>query len=384
MSSAVQRFLAACICASSSVSMVSAAGPGESADAKMAAELEGAVKAFGPWQRFYSVSTGIGYRDNVLLSAVDDRGTPFIHTSGDITIARAAQEGAQVNVFFSIEDNRFLDAPDLEGERFVMGQAQVRHDLNDFFEGGLTFQYLMQDQVLDISEDFSTPLRLPTIAHSYTVRPDVRRYFNGGWWMELGGLFSRQELDTPLDSYWEQGARIGFSGYYGRRSQWEFYGQFSDRRYDTRTTTDSQGFSLPGTRLSYFQQEYGFRVRHVWDDAKHFRTTSRLNIQLTEDSGGGYFDYQRVQLQQQLQWKAEPWDITVNGKLSTYRYPLQPVGSAAEVRERLIVSAGVNIRRNLGGPWIAFLSAEWEDNLSNEPLDEYRSMSVMTGVTLDF
>ena len=54
------------------------------------------------------------------------------------------------------------------------------------------------------------------------------------------------------------------------------------------------------------------------------------------------------------------------------------------MRERLIVSAGVNIRRNLGGPWIAFLSAEWEDNLSNEPLDEYRSMTVMTGVTLDF
>jgi hypothetical protein len=334
------------------------------------------------WDTTARVTTGFGYRDNVLRSSITPESSAFFNASGDVSFLRLADSGAHLTLFILGDDTRYFDAPSVNYEQFFSGTAQGVTPLGAQDELGGQFNYLYQHQVLDVSETEAIRTRLLVDGHSLALRPHWKHMLGGGWAVQMEAAGLRQFYEGDLDDYWEVGGRLSAIRRYGHRSEISLGYQAKQLRYDTREQFDSFGVALPGTSLDYWQHEFATQWRHHWDEARHWRSTSKLSYLLSRDNGSGYFDYDRVLFSQQLRWAAALWEIKTTGRFGWYLYDTQLVGT--ENRERSYATIDLRVERRLGKHWLIYASAEREWNFSNDPLDEYRDWMASAGVGLEF
>lgn len=334
------------------------------------------------WDTTARVTTGFGYHDNVLRTSIAPENSAFFNTAADVSFLRLADSGAHFTLFVLGDDVRYFDAPSVNYEQFFSGTAQVTTPLGLRDEVGGQCTYLYQHQVLDVSETEATRTRLLVDGHSLALRPHWKHTFGGGWAAQVEFIGQRQLYDGDLDDHWEMGGRLSAIRRYGHRSEFSLGYQLKQLRYDTREQFDPSGGALLGTTLRYWQHELATQWRHHWDEARRWRSTSKLGYQISRDNGSGYFDYGRVLFSQQVRWSAAPWEIKATGRFGWYLYDTQLVG--AENRERSYAAIDLRGERRLGKHWLIYVSAEREWNFSNDPLDEYRDWTGSVGVGVEF
>jgi hypothetical protein len=334
------------------------------------------------WDTTARLATSFGYRDNVLRSSIAPVGSAFLNTSGDVSFLRFSDSGAHFTLFLLADDTRYFDAASGNYEQFFSGTAQATTPLGDRDELGGQFTYLYQHQVVDVYDIESLHTRMLVNGHSLALRPHWKHTLGGGWAAQLEVSGSRQLYDGDLDDFWDVAGRLSAIRSYGHRSEFSLGYQVKQLRYDTREQSDSSGFAVPGTSLRYWQHELATQWRHHWDEARHWRSTSKLGYQISRDNGSGYFDYDRVVFSQQLRWAAAPWEIKATGRLGWGRYDTQLVGT--EHRERSYAAVDLRVERRLGKHWLIYAAAEREWNFSNDPLDEYRDWMASAGVGVEF
>lgn len=334
------------------------------------------------WDTTARVTTGFGYHDNVLRTSITPENSAFFNTAADVSFLRLAESGAHFTLFLLGDDTRYFDAPSVNYEQFFSGTAQGATPLGTRDELGGVFTYLYQHQVVDVSETEALRTRLLVDGHSLVLRPHWKHTLGGGWALQLEAAGLRQLYEGNLDDYWEVGGRMSALRNYRRRSEFSLGYQIKQLLFDTREQFDSSGLALPGTTLRYWQHELATQWRHHWDEARHWRSTSKLSYQFSRDNGSGYFDYDRVLFSQQLRWSAAPWEIKATGRFGWYLYDTQLVGT--EKRERSYAAIDLRVERRLGKHWLIYASAEREWNFSNDPLDEYRYWMSSAGVGVEF
>jgi hypothetical protein len=334
------------------------------------------------WDTTARITTGLGYRDNVLRSSVASVGSAFFNTAADVSFLRLTDSGAYLTVFVLGDDTRYFDAPEVNYEQFFSGtvQAVTPVGVRDELGGQCTFLY--QHQVLDVSETEALPTRLLVEGYNLALRPHWKRTLGGGWAGQIEVLGLRQLYDQDLDDCWELGGRASAIRRYGSRSEFAAGYLVKQLRYDTREQFDSFGVALPGTSLDYWQHELAAQWRHHWDEARHWRTTTKLGYLISRDNGSGYFDYDRVLLSQQWRWSGGNWEIKATARGGWYFYHNQIVGT--EERERSYAAVELRGERRLGKQWLLYVAAEREWNFSNDPLDEYRDWMATAGAGVEF
>jgi len=256
------------------------------------------------WDTSVRATTGFGYRDNVLRSSVAPESSAFFNSSADASFLRLAPSGAYLSFFVLGDDTRYFDAPSVNYEQFFSGTAQAVTPVGTSEELGGQFNYLYQHQVLDVSETEAVLTRMLVDGHSYTLRPYWKHTLRPGWAVQLEGSGLRQLYGGDLSDYWEAAGRLSLIRTYGHRSELSIGYQSKHILYDTREQYDKAGVAIPGTSLVYWQNEAGAQWRHYWDNARHWRTTSKFSYMFNRDNGSGYFDYDRLLFSQQLRWVA--------------------------------------------------------------------------------
>ena len=334
------------------------------------------------WDASTRIVTGLGYRDNVLRSSVVSEGSGFFLTSADATLMRFSESGSLFTLFLLGEDARYFDVPDVNHEQFISGAAQYTTPVGERNEAGLSVNYLYQHQILDVSETEAISRRVLVLGHGTTVRPHWKHTLNDGWVVKLEGATLRQIYDGDLDDFWEGSGRLSLIHNYGNRSEASVGYQALLRPYDTREQFDEAGLTLAGTSLEYMQQEISGQWRHNWDEARHWRTTSKLGYMINQDNGSGWFDYNRLQFSEQLRWVDQLWEFKINARFGWYDYPVQTIGN--EKLERSYVMLDARAERQLGKGWLLYAVVEREWNMSNDPLEEYRDWMAGGGVGYDF
>ena len=334
------------------------------------------------WDASMRVTTGAGYRDNVLRSSVATEQSGFFVASADATLIRLSESGAYFTLFVLGEDTRYFDAPSVDYEQLFSGTAQFATPVGGFNELGAEANYLYQYQILDVSETEATLRRVLAEGHGMTLHPHWKHTLSGGWAVQLEGLALRQLYEGELDDYWDGSARLSLVHSYGRKSELSLGYQSLLRFFDTREQFDDFGIIVPDTSLYYWQHEIGGRWRHHWDAARHWRTTGKLSYMFNRDNGSGYFDYDRLLLSQQLRWAKGDWDIKANARFGWYFYKTQQVGG--EHRERSYAVVDLRVERRLGKHWLLYATAEREWNASNDPLDEYNDWMAGGGIGVEF
>lgn len=336
----------------------------------------------GVWDFVGRADIGSGYRHNVLRSGLSVESSSYAQGTVEALLTRMWSNGAYVTPMLLAEGTRYFDSPSVTDEQYLSAMLAGGLGLGTPSEGKAAVSYLYEHQVLDASETEADLHRVLVKGHGLSLEPSWKWGLGHRWSLELGGEGLRQLYAEELDDYWEGTGRVTLSRAYSERSEIGLGYAYRWRPYDTRNTADSDGFDIPGTPLVYQQHELGVVWRHAWDAGRHWRSTTKLSGLLNRDNGSGYFDYDRLQFRTALRWANQGWDIGGTVRTGHYRCPVQRVGDSRRYRDYVVL--GVSIERSLTRHWRVKLGAEWEYDVSNDPIDDYRDWACWAGVGYEF
>jgi hypothetical protein len=347
----------------------------------MAAEPVTNSTALALWDVTTRVSAGGGYRGNVLLSSVNPEGSSFIEVTGEFSAIRLSETGSVLTLFVLAELQRYLESEQVENQGIIYAVVQVDQPAGVNNTIGGEFQYLYQNQILDVSETEVVQRRAWVVGHGLSLKPYWEHDLSEVWALKLEGSATRQIFEQDLDDYWEGYARLDLTRAYGNRSSVSLAYELRHRFYDTREQYDPSGSPISGTDLIYRYHELGAEWRHNWDTNRQWRTTFRAGVLRSEDNGSGYFNYDRAQLSALARWQRGKWYAKLQGRAGWYWYPNQFVSD--EKRVRAFYGLEFRAERHIDEHWLVYAAASREWNLSNQPLEEYNDWIASGGIAVE-
>lgn len=338
-----------------------------------------------PWTWTSEVWSDGGYQDNLLLSRDAREASPFIRVGTDIGVMRIPLGRFHFSAGLNAEEKHFTAGQTVDHERSVAANSEMGWDIGRFWQSTLTAQYLYQDQVTDASITDTNLSSLPVQGHTYELKPALRRDLGSTWWVEGGVNLMRQTyLQAELDDYWEVGPRVQLGHRYGRRSEWSLELGMVERAYDQRETYTVDGFAIPGQPLSYRIPSATFVVRHFWDEARRWRSITKLNLERNADNGSGYFNYNRFSLSQQIRYHTRTWELKGQVRIAHYQYGVQLADDGILTRDRQTVRTLLRVERALFAGIRVHGEYEFEKSFSNRALDGYVVNTVSAGLGWEF
>jgi hypothetical protein len=336
------------------------------------------------WDRTFDLRFGSGFKDNLLLSHRSQERSAFLSSGLDIIILRLPVDGTQFYFFLSGEDIRYLSGKLVDKEQSLIAISQLKKNFAENWQGGMEFQYLYQDQVVDVS----TTERVGTVlaqGNAFTGRPLLRRTLSKAFWAEMDFSLTRQYFKEPLDDFWEGGPRMSLGTEYGQKSELTLSYQIRRRGYDHREQVAADGALIPNTSLEFDTQETSLSWRHNWDKERRWRSSTKVAFESNQDNGSGYFDYQKYQVAEQLRYRATTWELQGQIRLNHYDYPVQKVGPIDPAKRNqtgfvLTLHGSKNLTKKLK----LFANYEHESIISNRPSDEYDVNVISAGIDREF
>jgi hypothetical protein len=338
--------------------------------------------AISQWTHSASVKARVGYKDNVALSSIAPDGSPFVGAAAELGLWRWL-ERTELEFFGTVDDRRFLAADATEKELTAYALGRLKSNWSDRWQTALGFEYVYQDQIVDVSVTEAELDRVRVRGHSVVSRPSSR-WTVGRSWLELQAQAQRQLFQSPLDDYWEAGGKLAWGIPYGYGSEMAFSYEFGRRWFDTDEERTVDGVAIPGTQRVYDQQEARAQWRHTWDAARRWRTTTRVSTRWTEDGGSGFYDYTRGQLAEQIRFRTSRWDIECEARLSRYVYAVQTGDDGLSPRDRNDIGIRLSTERRLTSALKIFAEYTHERTLSNRELDSYSVNTVSGGLNWEF
>jgi hypothetical protein len=338
------------------------------------------------WDRQFILSSGIGYKDNVLLSAFNPRGSAFVDNGVDLMVLRLPLDGWQVTGSLIGDDLRYWHDVGADREDSFISSVEVRRELPRGWQAGLEARGLYEHQVVDTTTSAGTPTAALVDGFGLTGQPFVQKNLPLGFSAKVQLPVTRWLLGPPLDNSWEFGPAATVTWQGGRRTELSFTYGASVQEHDTWVALDAYGRPLP-ERLQTFQNRYELAWRQYWDADRAWRSATRLSYTDKTDNGGGYFNYHQPAVTEELRWQARGWRVQAEGQMTAQHYPVQGVGILnGETLARTLWSVSGEIERRLSGGLKIYARGEYQQSLSNEALgaDSYHATTLSSGVRWEF
>jgi len=343
------------------------------------------------WDETFQVRTGVGYKDNVLLSHLDRRGSPFVASGLDLSIIRLPFDGLEFYFFFTGDDSHYWHDVGVDREDTTVAEARVQKEIGSDLKLGASVQHAYQDQIVDVST-FESGLSTARVqGQTFIFRPFMRNEFALKYWLQIEMPVTRQLLKAPLDNYWQYGTKISVGREYGHQSELTLSYAASELLYDTRFQFDADGVEVPGAPLALSQYKVELGSQHYWDTGRHWRTAAKLGFDYNQDNGSGYFSYFKYEVSAQVRYQSP--DLEMRGKIGVahYDFPVQTIDPTSLTNLTVLpkfakTSLVLNLRVEKKVAKVLRLFAEYEHEISfsNEPFDRYRVNTVSGGLDWQF
>lgn len=339
------------------------------------------------WTEAVTLRSGAGYRDNVLLSAVNSRGSGFFTSGLDLMFYRLPLDGWEVILFASGDDLRYWNDAGTANEDFWIGSAQVNRHFNDHWQAGLAVQGFYQDQVLDAAaggQIVSQPTNY--LGKGVIIKPSVRHDFSHRLWLQFEGTASRLYYRSPLDDQWRGGGILTAGWDYGHKSELTLSYDSQMEFDDDTPDANAQGTALPGTHLSVWRNRVQLADKHYFDEAARWRARTRINFDFYRDNGSGFYDFDAYGAAEELRWQANGWSITGSAGIVYLRNPVQTatLSPSPSLLFRNIVDCTFRIERQVWKNLKFYAQYDLEHALSNDPSGKYNANSSLGGLEWDF
>jgi hypothetical protein len=338
------------------------------------------------WDEQVSFSSGLGYKNNVLLSAFDPHGSAFVINGLDLMVVRVPLDGWQIVGSVIGDDIRYWHDVGANREDSFIGSLRVERDLPDGWQIGLETRGLYEDQVLDVSTSEATPTSALVEGYGITAQPSLRKDLADGLWLKLEVPVTRWLFQSPLDNYWEFGPVATAGCDFGQQANATLSYGASYQNHDEWTTLAANGVPLP-QRLEIFEDRAELAWHQYWDANRHWRSSTRLIFSYQEDNGGGYFNYYQYQAVEDLRWQTDNWNIQGSAQLAYEDYPVQPDEAySSQKLYRNLLNLSVEAERRLFKGLKSFAKLEYQRAFSDQGLNagDYNATTMSGGLRYEF
>jgi hypothetical protein len=347
------------------------------------------------WDEQISVSSGVGYNNNVLLSAFNPHGSAFFVNGVDLMVMRVPLDGWQVVGAIVGDDTRFWHNVGASREDSFLGSLRVERELPDGWQAGLEARGLYEDQVLDTSTDSGVPATELVEGYGITGIPSVRKDVVAGLWLKVEFPVTRWNFQAPLDDYWEFGPVVTAGYDIGKRADVALSYEAAYQEHDQWTTLDSFGLAprdaygqpLPPQRLAILQRRAELAWHQYWDSHRRWRSSTRLIFTYREDNGSGWFNYYQYQVVEDLLWQTADWKIEGGAQLAYEDYPVQISEEGyPQTLYRNLLDLSLEAERRLFKGLKGFGKIEYQRAFSNEASSagDYNGTTVSGGIRWEF
>jgi hypothetical protein len=338
------------------------------------------------WYKDFTLRSGFGYKDNVLLSSVNPEGSAFWTAGADVLVYRLPTQSWEFSAFCSFDNvGYFNKSTGVQDEQTAAAMGQVRKVLGNGWKTGIGASYLFQHQVFDVSATQTTQYtNTEVLGHNLTGRSFVRKDFKP-YWVEAELSLTRQWLAEPLDGFLQAGPRVTLGRTYGHDSDLSLSYQWFYVAFDSRGQVTTTGIAEPDTLLRFQVQTVELTWRHVWDGKRRWQTLTKLGLDVNQDNGSGYFDYRQYRFAQQVKYKAGTWELSAQARAGYFDFLSQPLSTTdLEVRKKTLLTASLRADKRLGKGWRIFASYAYDRSLSNLNSDQYLANTISAGLELRF
>jgi len=347
------------------------------------------------WDEQISLSSGLGYNNNVLLSAFNPQGSAFFINGLDLVVMRLPLDGWQVVGAITGDDIRYWHNVGTSREDSFIASLRVERELPDGWQAGLEARGLYEDQVLDVTTSLGVPATELVEGYGIMGIPSLRKALMAGLWLKLEVPVTRWNFDAPLDDYWEFGPVVTVGCDFGKRADVTLSYGASYQQHDEWVALDQYGRPLPQL-LEIFQDRVELAWHQYWDSRQRWRSSTRLIFAYNEDNGGGWFNYYQYQAVEDLRWQTADWKITGRAQLAYEDYPVQTIEPHnPETLYRNLLDLSLEVERRLFKGLKAFGKVEYQRAISNQlgldPISnetgsagDYNGTTVSGGVRWEF
>jgi hypothetical protein len=336
------------------------------------------------WDEKVTVSSGAGYKDNILLSAFTPQGSGFFYNALDAMVLRVPLDGWKIVGGIVGDDMQYWRDVGTGREDSFLGSFQADREFSGGWETGLEVRGLYEHEVLDISTSDATPATALVDGYTLTVQPSLRKKLVGDLWLKTGLPASRWLMASPLDDYWEFGPVVTAGYDFGERADVTASYSATYQPHDTWT-------AIPGAagspRLEIFQQQAEWAWHQYWDSRQRWRSTTRLVLAWRQDNGSGLFNYFSYKVAEDLRWQTVNWMIEASLDVANEDYPIQSAGfHDPETLSRTFWQASVEVERRIFKGLKSFAKWDYDQCVSNEDLgaENYQANTFSGGLRYEF
>lgn len=326
------------------------------------------------WSWSAALESGVGYRDNLLLSSTAEERSGFLHAAAEFLFLRAPGRGLEASVFLQTEGRRFWSGRTVRHEASAWLQAEPAWRPAPAWKWSLPLSAYYDDRVFDVSDTDVERLIAETRVAGLLGGPQLRWDFADRWHAEAQVAGDRVRYEDGVnDAEVVRGLfRIGWRplpAWEAKAAVWQ-----RARAYARRVQYSAAGRPLLGTRLRAEETEGEISVAFRWGPAERWRAIGRVGGRRLGDNGAGYFDHRETRWEQQLEWSDDRWKLRAEVGLRALRFGVQTVGLGIDPpsRRRTELSGTLRVERHLAGDWSVIVLASREHVRSNDPLGAYR------------
>lgn len=338
------------------------------------------------WTEEASVSSGVGYNNNVLLSPFNARGSGYVIDSLDLMVIRLPLDGWQVVGALVGDDTRFWHDVGTSREDTFLGTISVERELPDDWQIAWEERGLYEDEVLDVTTAQALPTTALVEGYGITGQPSARHDLAGGVWLKLEVPFTRYYYEAPLDDYWELGPVITAGYDLGKQTEITLSYGASYQMHDEWTALTA--FGQPESQnLEILQHQVTLSWRQYWDAKQHWRSSTRFIFADDLDNGGGWFNFKQYQVIEELSWQTDNWEIKGSAQLTYQDYPVQTLaGHDPQLLYRNFLDLTLEIERRVFKGLKVFGKSEYQRAVSNElgGAGDYNQTMVSGGLRYEF
>jgi hypothetical protein len=341
------------------------------------AATEAAEETVSPWDWSATLRTGVGYKDNILLSDFFKESSVFTFTDAEAFLFRVPTDGWEFTGIFTGEDRRYWQSESVDKEQLFLTSAEAKKAFAEKWKAGFGLQYFYNNQVFDASVAEGLPFRVRAKLHRFSGGPSLQYDISKKQRLEFTFALIRQEFEAPLDDSWEFGPKLLYALKYGGvGSEFTASLQWRHRAYDHRS---APGYD--GKTLTFEIPEFELGVKHYWDHDKHWKSRVRAGIEINQDNGVGVydFDYRRWKISHELDFTDGGFEGILQAKFLHYEYQHQTIENVGARRRTELVFGG-RARKEIVKHFSLFAEMEHEWVMATDFEERYHATTVWGGV----
>ena len=325
------------------------------------------------WIGWGDVHTGIGFRDNVLLSHTDEERSGFVRSGVEATGSRVSLGGLDWYAAMSAAGTRYFTAKTFDRDIQTILLTDFSYRIRHTWKLSLGASGYYFDQIFDSSNTDLQLLPTEVKKSGVSVGPRVRWSPQSWWWIEARGEGKRETFPDGGNnrSIGESRLRLGWRP--GARAEFTLTGWARRFHYDRHEQYTASGNLEVDSLLRVNEREAEAALDLTLDSSERWKTATRAGGLRYTDNGSGFLNYRYRQVEQELSWTGEKWMFTCDGRVRRVEFEFQTVGIGVappdRIRDEFVTH--LRIERKLGRRWTAYAEYTWERNRSNDELASY-------------